>query len=102
MLPGMDHRRMRSIAKRAISISWAMALSFLVLAHPAHAAIDSEPGALLLQAGGAGFLGGLFAVRKTLKRNGRRVPEFFARAAGEPVSLATVPGDVVEHARFSS
>ena len=102
MLPGMDHRRKRPVAKRAISISWAMALSFLVLAHPAHAATDSEPGALLLQAGGAGFLGGLFAVRKKLKRNRRRVPEFFARAAGERASLARVPRDVVEHARSGS
>ena len=102
MLPSMDYRRTWSIAKRAIGISWAMAVGFLMLAHPAHAAIDSEPGALLLQACGAGFLGGLFAVRKMLKRNGRRVQKSFARTAGERAPLATVPGDVVEHARFGS
>jgi hypothetical protein len=77
----MDQRRKRSIAKRAIGVSWVMTLGFLVLSHPAHAAVESEPGALLLQAGGAGFLGVLFAVRKTLKRNGRRLPEFFTGAA---------------------
>ena len=70
---------MRKIAKRALSVAWVMALGFLVLSHPAHAAVDSEPGALLLQAGGAGFVGALFAVRKVLKRNGRHVPELFAR-----------------------
>lgn len=102
MLPGMDYRRTRSIGKRAVGISWAMAIGFLMLAHPAHAAIDSEPGALLLQACGAGFLGGLFAVRKPLKRYGRRVREFFARTAGERVARATVPGEVVEHARSGS
>jgi hypothetical protein len=69
-----------------------------VLSHPAHAAVDSEPGALLLQAGGAGFLGGLFAVRKALKRNGRRVPEILARTRDERAPLASLPGDVVEHA----
>jgi hypothetical protein len=95
----MDHGRMGSIAKRGLGISWAMVLSFLVLAHPAHAAIDSEPGALLLQAGGAGFLGGLFAIRKTLKRGGRRVADSFTRAADERVSLPTAPMDVGQHAR---
>jgi hypothetical protein len=94
----MDQRRMRSIAKRAIGVSWVMMLGFLVLSHPAHAAVDSEPGALLLQAGGAGFLGGLFAVRKALKRNGRRVPAILARTRDERASLASVPGDFVEHA----
>ena len=88
---------MQSIAKRGIGVSWAMVLTFLLLAHPAHAVVDSEPGALLLQAVGAGFLGGLFAIRKTLKRSDGRVAEFFARAADERVSLSTVPGDVVEH-----
>jgi len=102
MLPDMDYRRTRSIAKRAIGISWVMAIGFLMLAHPAHAAIDSEPGALLLQACGAGFLGGLFAFRKTLKHSVRRVQRFSARTAGERASLATVPGDVVEHARSGS
>ena len=87
---------MRSIAKRAIGVSWVMVLGFLVLSHPAHAAVGSEPGALLLQAGGAGFLGGLFAIRKTLKRNGRRVPEILARRADERASLAPVPGDIIE------
>ena len=90
----MDHRRIGSIARRGLGISWTMVLSFLVLAHPAHAAIDSEPGALLLQAGGAGFLGGLFAFRKNLKRNGRRVAESFTRAADERVSLPTSSMDV--------
>jgi hypothetical protein len=89
---------MRSIAKRGIGISWAMVLAFLLLAHPAHAAVDSEPGALLLQAFGAGSLGGLFAIRKTLKRSHGRVAEFFARAPDERVTLSAVPGDVVEHA----
>jgi hypothetical protein len=102
MLSAMDHRRMRSIAKRGIGVSWAMALSFLLLAHPAHAAVDSEPGALLLQAVGAGFLGGLFAIRKTLKRSRGRVAAHFARAVGERASLSTVPGDVVEHAHSGS
>jgi hypothetical protein len=98
MLPGMDQRHMRSIAKRGIGVSWAMVLTFLLLAHPAHAAVDSEPGALLLQAFGAGFLGGLLAIRKTLKRSHGRVAVFFARAAGDRASFSTVPGDVVEHA----
>lgn len=99
MLPGMDQRRIRSIAKRGATVGWVMVLGFLVLAHPAHAAVDSGPGALLLQAGGAGLLGALFAFRRTLKRNSTRVPEFFARAAADHASLAKVSGDAVGHAR---
>jgi len=99
MLPGMDQRRVRSMAKRATSISWAMVVGFLVLAHPAHAAIDSEPGALLFQVAGAGVLGALYAVRKTLKRSGRSVPEFFADATANRASLARVSGDIAGHAR---
>ena len=98
----MDHRRTRAIAKRGLGISWAMVLSFLVLAHPAHAAIDSDPGALLLQACGAGFLSVLFAIRKPLKRRIGRVAAYFARPAEERISLPTVSVDVVEHARSSS
>jgi hypothetical protein len=99
MPPGMDQRQLRSIAKRTTSISWAMLIGFLLLAHPAHAAIDSEPGALLLQAGGAGLLGALFAIRKTLKRSGRSVPEFFADSTADRAALARVSGDIVGHAR---
>lgn len=98
----MDHRRIQSIAKRSLAVSWAMVLSFLVLAHPAHAAVDSEPGALLLQAAGAGFVGGLLAIRKSLKRSGRRVAELVTRTSDERASLPTVPMDVGEHARSRS
>jgi hypothetical protein len=99
MPPGMDQRQLRSIAKRATSISWVTLLGFLLLAHPAHAAVDSEPGALLLQACGAGLLGCLFAIRKTLKRSGRSAPEFFASSTADRASLARVSGNIVGHAR---
>jgi hypothetical protein len=79
-----------------------MAICFLALAHPAHAAVDSEPGALLLQVCGAGFLGGLFAIRKTLTRRIRRVSAYLARPADERVSLSTVSMDVVDYARSNS
>ncbi len=93
---------MQSIGRRATGVSWAMTVCFLALAHPAHAAIDSEPGALLLQACGAGFLSVLFAIRKPLKRRIGRVAAYFARPAEERISLPTVSVDVVEHARSSS
>ena len=76
----MRKRTIRAIARRALGAPWVAVLAFLASAHPAHAAVPSGRGALLLQLGVAGLLGSLFAFRKVLLRRRGLAGDLVARA----------------------
>jgi hypothetical protein len=83
----MSSQRALWAVSRLGSTAWVMALAYLALAQPTHAAAGSEPGESLLRVAGAVVAAALFLARKPLKRVGRRV---LARIPDRRASLAAV------------